>query len=147
MLNSLALRALSGIMAINMAAAPISTQVNNDIENTRYYGTYETHLLSGGKIIINSSGCKLEKFYLGNPQATYPYITTSYTREYTIDISNFTATLYPSQYVYVNANGEKRNPTSTDIQMIQGEVDERDEANAPRRRYITAYKFLYWKDV
>ena len=32
--------------------------------NARYFGSYETHLASGGKIIIDSNGCKLEKMNL-----------------------------------------------------------------------------------
>ena len=63
MLNSLVLRALSGFMTVNMATAPISTQGNGDVVNARYFGTYENHMPSEGKIIIDSSGCKVEKVF------------------------------------------------------------------------------------
>lgn len=148
MLNSLVLRALSGVMAINMAAMPISTYADGDVVNTRFYGTYETHLPSGGKIIIDSSGCKLEKFYRGNSSYTYAYVNTSYTKVYTISLESkkFTADFNSSQVTWVNSKGEKKDPPTESLLVI-GTVDERDEEYAPPRRYIVANGFSYWKDL
>ncbi|MBD5112027.1 MAG: hypothetical protein HDT42_05750 [Ruminococcaceae bacterium] len=147
MLNSLVLRALSGFMAVNMATAPISTQGTGDVVNPRYYGTYKNYNPSDGKIIIDSSGCKLENFYHEKPLRTHPYVTTSYTQVCSINISKFTVDYTPTQYVYVNANGATKLPARDDPLVVTGEVDERDEPYAPLRRYITAYNFTYWKDL
>ncbi|MDE7400378.1 MAG: hypothetical protein K2N06_12750 [Oscillospiraceae bacterium] len=146
MLNSLVLRALSGFMAFNMAAAPVSTQGNGDVVNARYYGTYKNYNPSDGKIIIDSSGCKLEKYFRGNPNYTYPYANTSYTQDYTINISKFTAVFNKDQVKWVNSNGLIGGSPSSGYE-IQGKVEERDEPYAPPRRYIISNSMSYWKDL
>lgn len=130
-----------------MAAAPISTQVNNDIENTRYYGTYETHLLSGGKIIIDENGCMLEKYYWGNSSNDYPYVTTDYTKMYIISSNYFSVDFSSSQYTLVSTNGTTRKPVAGDSLTVVGTVEERDEEYAPPRRYIISRGLSYWKDL
>lgn len=132
-------------MAINMAAAPISTQGDGDVVNTRYYGTYATDLQEN-KIIIDSNGCRLVKYFRGDTQYPYPFANTGYTKTYTINLTKFTATFSKSQVTWVNSNGVIGGSPSSDY-PIQGKVEERDEPYAPRRIYIIADGFTYWRNV
>lgn len=130
-------------------SAPVSTQGTGDVVNARYYGTYETHLPSGGKIIIDSSGCKLEKFY--RRKYDYAYVNTSYTRICTMSDTYFTATFSPNQVTWVNANGEVSSGSPSSDFVITGTVEARDDPYAPPRRYITVPNefggFRYWVDL
>ena len=150
MLNSLVLRALSGFMAINMATAPISTQGTGDVENSRYYGRYETHLPTNCTIVIDSNGCKLEKFYRG--KYDYAYVNTTYTRDYTMSDTAFTANFSVNQITLVNANGVVGGGSPASGIEIQGNVEVRNDSYAPRRRYITVTRndkvpYRYWVDL
>ena len=152
MLNSLVLRALSGFMAVNMATAPISTQGTGDVENSRYYGRYETHLPTNCTIVIDSSGCRLEKFYRGNPKFQYAYVNTTYTRDYTMSDTKFTANFSPNQVTWVNANGVPSSGSPATEFIVEGNVEVRNDSYAPRRRYITVTRddkvpYRYWVDL
>lgn len=143
MFNALALRIMSGIMAVSIAAAPLST--DDDYVNPRYYGTY-TNGLSSSILIEASLGCKFDKVRYGKIESFNYYVKTDYTRDYTISSKNFTA-IYSKEQRASSLNGNyveyKSGPYT-----YQGTEETRNDSTAPRRIYIHLDKgATFWKDT
>ena len=141
MFNVLTSKIVSGIMAVSMAATPLSA---NDAENTRYYGTYTNGLSSS--ILINESGCKFDKVRYGEINSSNYFVITDYTRDYTIASKKFTAN-YNTERRASSINGNyvehKDGPFP-----YQGTEETRNDNTSPRGIYIYLDKgATFWKDT